>query len=176
VRVSDAVWSNTSPGRSIHDSAARIPTDEVARGPAPAGPRGHDRRIRIASSEELAPFAPAVHAQQSRSSGRYDRKLLADPVAGPSLMAYLILTDQPEVARSLGLQAEEVFASRYYWLRRFIVLREANVGPNAGLHQQAMQLLEHPEPKCTPDWALLEAVEDAAEQDAAAILDGRDAG
>jgi hypothetical protein len=96
-----------------------------------------------------------------------DPDALADPEAGPSLRAFLVLTHRPHLFMGRGWTPEEVFWSRYYWFRRFVRLRVARTGPNAGLEQQAFAILEYPEPDCSPDWSDLAWVEALAERDAA---------
>jgi hypothetical protein len=96
-----------------------------------------------------------------------DPAALADPEAGPSLRAFLVLTHCPRLFVGRGWTAEEVLWSRFYWFRRFVRLRIARSGPDAGLEQQACRLLEDPEPECSPDWSHLEWVEALAERDAA---------
>lgn len=88
-------------------------------------------------------------------------ELLQEPV-GSAIRAFLALSQRPEVFTAAGWSPEEVFWSRYFWARRVVNLNSAARGPDAGLEQQASQVLEHPLPSCTPDWSLLESVESQA--------------
>jgi hypothetical protein len=107
----------------------------------------------------------AVEAPEPSAAGA-DPVAIADPVVGPSLRRFLILSQFPEAFTRIGWTPEEVFWSRVYWFRRFVRLRIGTTGPDAGLEQQAIQILEHPRPECSPDWSDLEWVEALAERDA----------
>ncbi len=84
---------------------------------------------------------------------------LSDPTAAAALYVFLTLTQSAELFVSKGWSAETIFWSRYYWFRRFTTIQRAKVGFDAGLEQQATQLLEHPFPPCEPDWTRLESLE-----------------
>jgi hypothetical protein len=64
-----------------------------------------------------------------------------------------------------GWDTESIFWSRYYWFKRFVLLRSRGAGLDAGLEQQAVQLLEHPFPVCAPDWSNMEIVDRALSDD-----------
>jgi hypothetical protein len=51
--------------------------------------------------------------------------------------------------------------NRYFWFRRFILLWTREHGPDAGLEQQAFQMLETCELEI--DWEFLKQVETAAQ-------------
>jgi hypothetical protein len=133
--------------------------------------------MRLATDEILDDKVTALDAARPGQTGHYNLDLLDDPVSGRALKFYLLLTEMPLLIADLGLSAEEVFWSRYYWLRRYARLREATIGRDAGLEQQASQILEHPDPLCDPDWSALEVIEARVERDVAAQLgalpDGR---
>jgi hypothetical protein len=122
--------------------------------------------MRLATEEILADKAAA----ESLLPSHCNLALLDDPVSGRALKFYFMLTELPLLIADLGLSAEEVFWSRYYWFRRYAKLREATIGRDAGLEQQAFQILEHPDPPCDPDWSELESIEARAERDVAAQL------
>ncbi|WP_435016274.1 hypothetical protein TA3x_003838 [Tundrisphaera sp. TA3] len=126
--------------------------------------------MRLATEESLAEKASALNAAISPLPRHYNLALLDEPVSGRALKFYLVLTELPLLITDLGLTAEEVFWSRYYWFRRFARLREAINGRDVGLEQQAFQILEHPDPPCDPDWLELESIEAMAERDVAAQL------
>jgi hypothetical protein len=109
---------------------------------------GHDQIIANANSGDMGPL-------------RFDPSALADPVAGSSLMAFLVLTNSSARFIQRGWDAESIFWSRYYWFKRFVLLRSRSVGSDPGLEQQVVQLLEHPFPKCEPDWSNLEIIDRA---------------
>jgi hypothetical protein len=121
--------------------------------------------VRLVDEEDLARIdvpAPCVDD--------IDPDALADPQAGTSLRAFLTLTDCCHDFIKNGWSPEDVFYSRYYWFRRFVDLRVASSGPDAGLEQQAFRILEHPHPDCDPDWYVLEQVESLAAEHAASQL------
>jgi hypothetical protein len=98
------------------------------------------------------------------ASNGIDRASEADPEAGLALRAFLVLTRWPHLLTQRGWSAESVCWSRYYWFRRYAVLRTAASGFDAGLEQQALQILENPYPDCEPDWSELERVESLADE------------
>jgi len=87
-----------------------------------------------------------------------------------------MLTDSPTDFVERGSSAEEVFWSRYFWFCLYVKIRLVTDGFDAGLEQQAFQLLEHPFPDCEPDWWQLEIVDTLAEQVASTWLSRRDKG
>jgi hypothetical protein len=109
-------------------------------------------------------------ARRGQLRKSYDLAFLDDPLAGQALKFYLLLTEMPDLLVDQGLSSEELFWSRYYWFLRYAKLRQAAAGPDAGLEQQALQILEHPYPLCSPDWHLIGAVEAAVKRDVAAQL------
>jgi hypothetical protein len=113
--------------------------------------------VLTSAGPDLDPLRPTL--------GHYDLALLGDPRVGQALRSYLLLTERPECFTSRGWSPEEVFWSRYYWFLRFSKLRTTSSGPDAGLEQQAFQILEHPHPSCLPDWSELERVELMVERD-----------
>jgi hypothetical protein len=79
----------------------------------------------------------------------------------------VLLTEQSE-SFSDQYDPESIFWSRYYWFLRFVHVVQGRQGADAGLEQQAFQILEHPWPDCEPDWNNLEAVERSAKEAATA--------
>jgi len=128
--------------------------------------------MHLATADDLLPLHAALDAAWPTLTASYDPSLLDDPIAGPSLTRYLILTELPGAMAELDLTPEAIFWSRVYWFERFSVLRRHATGFDAGLEQQAHQLLEHPNPPCDPDWSHLEAIHTRAERDATAVIDG----
>lgn len=88
--------------------------------------------------------------------------LMDDLATASALRTFLILTQQPKLLIDAGWSPETIFWSRYYWFRRYLYLRSILVGADAGLEQQAVQILETPFPQCEPDWSQLESIESAA--------------
>jgi hypothetical protein len=63
-------------------------------------------------------------------------------------------------ARAVGfgeLDSVALFYNEYYWFKRFVLIQEATNGPDAGLEQQAFQLMETAPGKV--NWTILEAIE-----------------
>jgi hypothetical protein len=75
---------------------------------------------------------------------------------GDPAFRYALVFEDPARARAAGLgelDAATLFYNRYYWFRRFVAAREAALGPDAGLEQQAFKMLEAaPE---DVDWSVL---------------------
>jgi hypothetical protein len=126
--------------------------------------------VRLIGAEVLEAKEAEFDTRRGQLPRRFDLALLDDPLAGRALKWFLLLTEMPDLVADQGLSAEELFWGRYYWFLRYARLRGAVTGRDAGLEQQAFQLLEHPYPACRPDWSVLEEVEAAAERDAAAQL------
>src|SRR5215510_14995096 len=92
-------------------------------------------------------------------------KLTGCTPASDLLDAYQRLTDGHHSFAST-FTPEEIFWSRYFWFRLFAYVTSATVGKDAGVEQQAFQLLEHPFPPCNPDWSRLESVDALAKREA----------
>jgi len=103
-------------------------------------------------------------------SDKYNLAFVNDARTGRSLKNYIILTERAELFAARGITAEEVFWSRYFWFLRFVNLRQAMHGSDAGLEQQAFQILEYPYPDCAPDWSSLESVTMAVDTEVRAEL------
>lgn len=83
--------------------------------------------------------------------------LLADESCGPALRVYLALTD----GRLGGdLAPEDRFYNRYFWFLRFVNAHHSVFGEDAGIDQQAFQILDSAE--FDVDWALLEQLNEKA--------------
>jgi hypothetical protein len=126
--------------------------------------------MRLVPEETLAAREAAFDAVRSRLPGHHDLTFLEDRVAGRSLKFYLLLTEMPELLAPEQASPEEIFWTRYYWFVRYARLQQAVYGYDAGLEQQAFQILDYPQPDCDPDWNWLESVHSHAAQSAEAQL------
>lgn len=124
--------------------------------------------MRIATAYDLAPAASRFNEVRPRLAG-YRMELTDHPIAGRSLVNYLLLTDCPDLLADLALTDEERFWSRYYWLARFAREWQAAAGPDAGIEQQMLQLLE----EMDGAYAHLVEIEAAVERDAVVNLIGQ---
>ena len=115
------------------------------------------RVMRLVTEEVLR----TLGASEPNANG-VQRAFTNDSTSASSLHTFLTITQQPELLASAGWSPEVVFWSRYFWFRRYVTHRTAIAGPDAGLEQQALQILEAPFPQCEPDWSNFEAVEIAA--------------
>lgn len=86
--------------------------------------------------------------------------------AGEALARSLLFEHFPALVEGVAgtgpLDDEVRFCNRYFWFVRFVALRQADHGPDAGLDQQAFTLLSEAPPGI--DWALLEQLDTAARQ------------
>lgn len=57
-----------------------------------------------------------------------------------------------------GWSPEQVFWSRYFWIRTYANIVQSPTGRDARLEQFIFKLLEQPFPHCEPDWAWIERV------------------
>ena len=86
---------------------------------------------------------------------------LGEPLsARTALEAFNRLTECANDFLDGGWSAEEVFWSRYFWIRTYANFAHSTTGPEAGLEQFIFKLLEQPSPDCEPDWAWMERVTD----------------
>ncbi|MCA9029701.1 MAG: hypothetical protein KDA66_02770 [Planctomycetaceae bacterium] len=74
------------------------------------------------------------------------------------LKYYLLFTFYPELFEPIT-DADLIY-NRYYWFRRLVTLFESVYGPDAGVEQQAFQILENA--NCELDWAMIQKVETMA--------------
>jgi hypothetical protein len=84
--------------------------------------------------------------------------LLQDDACGPPLRVYLALSSG---ALGTDLSPEDHWLNRYYWFLRLAAAYRRKFGPDAGIEQQASQILE------TADWAKIDPHEFAQVQAAA---------
>lgn len=109
--------------------------------------------IRLLSEADIL----AVVAELDFSDSGVREELLADPACGGSLRVYLALT-----AGRIGadLSPAELFYNRYFWFHRFTCQAQQKFGYDAGIEQQAFQILEYAD--CEIDAKLLEELVRAA--------------
>ena len=81
-----------------------------------------------------------------------------------AVAAFEDLTAKAQELIAGGWTAEEVFWSRYFWFSAVVRSSEELGGYDAGLQQQAFQLLEVPTPYCEPDLQHLAVIESAAKE------------
>ena len=85
------------------------------------------------------------------------REILDDADCGPMLRVYIALTDGRLGA---DLTAEDRLYNRYFWFCRFANVHRAKFGYDAGIEQQAAQILEYA--NCDVDLSKVEQLEVAA--------------
>jgi hypothetical protein len=124
----------------------------------------------LVPSKLLEGKAAAFDARRGELPRHYDLSLLDAPLSGRALKFYLLLTEMPSLLGEGTFSAEQVLYSRYYWFVRFARLRQAMAGHDAGLEQQALQILEQPPTDCELDWLIVERIESAASKAATARL------
>ena len=110
--------------------------------------------MRLFTLAGLEPFALAL-SDEILSNIRSE--FLADPACAPALKSYLVLTQ-----RIAGdeLSPEDRIYNRYFWFLRFKHSAEETFGSDAGIDQQATQILEHA--GCDLDWNVVERIESLA--------------
>jgi hypothetical protein len=90
------------------------------------------------------------------------------PTAETALQIFQRVTDAPSSLHAQGWSADEIFWCRYFYLRLYASLQSIAGSSDAGLEQLTFKLLELPEPRCDPDWQLLEPIDALAKDTAAA--------
>jgi hypothetical protein len=101
-----------------------------------------------------------LHDAAIRVETQLARDRLIKTSAGPErALRYFLVFSEPGVATRAGLGTfgdAELFYNRYYWFKRFAKLHQAAHGYDAGIEDQASQLLEHAPPDA--DWSTIEAI------------------
>lgn len=112
--------------------------------------------MRLLADDEVLPLV----SQSNFVTDGVRSDLLNDVDCGPLLRVYLGITDG-----TLGseLTAEDQLYNRYFWFRRFANAHCAKFGEDAGIEQQAIQILEHAE--CSIDWSQVNELESSARLD-----------
>src|SRR4051794_28402797 len=86
---------------------------------------------------------------------------LGEPLsARAALGAFNRLSECANDFLDAGWSGEEVFWSRYFWIRTYANFMCSTTGTEAGLERFIFKLLEQPSPDCEPDWAWMERVTD----------------
>jgi len=82
-----------------------------------------------------------------------------DDLYGQALRRYLLFSQWPTVLQTdvPELNDELVLYNTYYWLKRFSKLYKAKHGHDAGLEDQAIELLTYAD--CEFDWSVIEQIE-----------------
>ena len=83
---------------------------------------------------------------------------LDDRLYGPPYLNYLVLTNFKERLPAKWQKEPLNLYNRYYWFRRFIRLHCTIHGEDAGLEQQAFQILE--QSMADLDWQVIEAIDE----------------
>lgn len=82
-----------------------------------------------------------------------------DGPASVAMRYFLLFSQWPELLGTVALAptAPALLYNRYYWFLRLKHLRTRQHGADAGMEQQAFQLLEGTD--CDVDWSVIEAIE-----------------
>ncbi|MCE9528883.1 MAG: hypothetical protein K8R36_22790 [Planctomycetales bacterium] len=113
--------------------------------------------MNLLTNSELEPFALAL---SDEILSDVPSKFLVDPACAPALKNYLALT-QGTAGNQLSPQ-DRVY-NRYFWFQCFRHVAEETFGSDAGIDQQATQILEHA--GCDLDWNVVERIEMSASQE-----------
>lgn len=82
---------------------------------------------------------------------------------GVAFVRYLLFTYWPELILEPGTDTDKrCLYNRYYWFQRFARAYCHQHGPDAGLDQQALQMLEHSGVEI--DWQVVEEIEAQMEE------------
>jgi hypothetical protein len=104
----------------------------------------------LLSSSDLAPY---VANHQPDDLGTISSTYLANEGTGPPLKNYIALTRSAIPT----LTAEDRLYNRYFWFCRLVNASRAVFGEDAGLEQQAFQILENAD--CDVDWEMTRQIE-----------------
>lgn len=103
--------------------------------------------MRLLSASETIPQV----AQFSYPETGVSADLLKHAACGPPLRVYLALT-HGQIGQDLT--PEDLLNNRYFWFLRFAHSYHTAFGDDAGIDQQAFQILEQAE--CEVDWLIVE--------------------
>lgn len=110
--------------------------------------------MRLLSSDDVQQFLALAVAVPSSICA----DLASDPNCGPPLRVYLALTE----GRLGGdLTPEDRLYNRFFWFQQFAVAHCSRFGFDAGIEQQASQILEHAD--CEVDFTIVEQLEAAVQ-------------
>lgn len=121
--------------------------------------------MNIISKEILAAKLPEIELKLKESNQKFAIDW-NDDFLGTAVRYYLLFTYWPSL---LGAEDGEkkstlIFYNRYYWFYYFLRLYTMKNGKNAGLEQQAFQLLEESEGLDVGiDWSLIEKIQNDIE-------------
>jgi hypothetical protein len=88
-----------------------------------------------------------------------------DPTYGPSLRHFLLLSEYSVLLQgSFRPDSQKLFYNKYYWFVRFVRLYSSKCGQDAGLEQQAFQMLEQESEQL--DWSIVEEIDKKANEQA----------
>lgn len=104
----------------------------------------------------LTPLYGEARAKLSTSDGSADLTLSGTPDER-SYLNYLVLTQVHEKLPSEWQADSLVLYNRYYWFLRFSKIHSEQHGKDAGIDQQAFQILENS--IADIDWAVVEAID-----------------
>jgi hypothetical protein len=89
-----------------------------------------------------------------------------DPLYGAAFQHYLLFTHWPDLLKmTRGLTPQAMYYNRYYWFLKFAKLYMRKHGSDAGMEQQAFQLLEQMD--CEIDWYIVEQIDKQVDQEVA---------
>lgn len=110
--------------------------------------------MRLLSTEEANACASRL-SRESTAGVRDD--LLDDPECGFPLRVYVAIT-----CGKIGNEFNDLdrLYNRYYWFQRFASVYQFKYGPDAGIEQQAIQILE--QSSCDVDWSILARINQLA--------------
>ena len=104
----------------------------------------------------LTPLYSEARARSSTSDGSADVTLSGTPDERPYLN-YLVMTHVHEKLPSEWQTESLVLYNRYYWFLRFAKIHSEQHAKDAGIDQQAFQILENA--MADIDWAVVEAID-----------------
>lgn len=124
------------------------------------------------SNDPLIPISILAqhHAELLRRIEQLHPPPSSDLMCGPPGEAYarsLLFERWPELIIEEPVDPVRSFYNRYFWFARFAALWQAAHGPDAGLEQQAFQLLEQAD--FDVDWNVVQELDARAKQDLSSI-------
>jgi len=108
----------------------------------------------IVPVETLLPVKETLDARIAQLTPAWD---IEPGEVGDALAWYLLFEHWPDLVPGSPLDPQTALYNQYFWFKRFATLKQQKDGYDAGLEQQAFQLLEHS--GLDLDWELLERLD-----------------
>jgi hypothetical protein len=115
--------------------------------------------VKIVPTDRLASIEQELNEKIGQLTEPYRKELLNDDSCGRAFRYYLLFTHWPSLIDPVGTELSrlDIFYNRYHWFLTFAMMYPVKHGADAGLDQQAFQLLENATDEV--DWLVIHQIE-----------------